>query len=119
MLASIHPVPKKLHSGALDTFGAECQIAYAHCVFFISTHKCGCVAVGESVRHILMIWCIAKDCGKGRLQITCAQGVFFISTHECGCVAVGESVPHAITIACIAKDCASDSKQEEHTATAA
>ena len=100
------PSPKKMHSGALDTFGAECQITYAQCVFFISTHKCGRVAVKESVQHVMTIWCIAKDCAKGWLQITYAQCVFFISTHECGHVAVGGSVRHAMIIACIAKDCA-------------
>ena len=62
------PSPKKMHSGALDTFGAECQITYAQCVLFISTHKCGCVAVKESVQHVMMIWCIAKDCAEGRLS---------------------------------------------------
>ena len=88
-------------------------------MFFISTHACERVAVKESVQHVMTIWCIAKDCAKGRLQITCAQCVFFISTHECGRVSVGESVQNAIIIACIAKDCASDSKQEDRTATAA
>ena len=58
------PSPKKMHSGALDTFGVECQITCAQCVFFTSTHECGCVAVGG----VMMIWCIAKDCAEGRAE---------------------------------------------------
>ena len=100
-LADIHSVLKKTHSGALDTLGAGCQITYAQCVFFISTHKCGGVAVRESVRHAIMIWCIAKDCAKRRLSQAFNQPLNFCTlvflTHACALANI-HTVPKNCTL---------------------